>query len=54
MYESLEQEDLTGKLVFVHPSHGARHMAVRSIHFDGMFMEEKMNHLQKAPLVLIC
>ena len=45
MYESLEQEDLSGKLVLVQPSQAARHMAVRSMRFDGMFMEEKVNHI---------
>ena len=54
MYEGLEQEDLTGKLVLVQPLHSARHMAVRSIRLDGMFMDEKVNQVpirRPGPLV---
>ena len=44
MYSSLEQEDLTGKLVFVHPpsypSPIVRQMAVRSVQSPDLFIKD--------------
>lgn len=46
MYGNLEEEDLAGKLVLLQvpkeSSPAVRHMAVRSIHLDGLFMEERL------------
>ncbi|KAH9943309.1 uncharacterized protein BXZ73DRAFT_97356 [Epithele typhae] len=43
MVDTLERDDLTGKLVLVQPPLVARHLAVRPIHLEGLFREEKMN-----------
>lgn len=43
MYDSLEHEDLSGKLVLVQPSLVARQMAVRTMFLDGMFMDERVH-----------
>ncbi|KAI0638328.1 hypothetical protein C8Q77DRAFT_1090587 [Trametes polyzona] len=46
MYDSLEKEDLVGKLVLMQPpqdtSFSMRRMSARSLHFDGLFMAEKV------------
>ena len=46
MYESLLQEDLTGKLVLLQPPMNptplVRQMAVRNIRFEGLFSEERI------------
>ncbi|KAI0774414.1 hypothetical protein C8Q74DRAFT_1368893 [Fomes fomentarius] len=53
MYGNLEEEDLAGKLVLLQvpkdSSPAVRHMAVRSIHLDGLFMEERLGPGPIAP-----
>ncbi|KAI0750948.1 hypothetical protein C8Q80DRAFT_1268254 [Daedaleopsis nitida] len=58
MYNSLEQEDLAGKLILLQPSNNPspamRQMGTRSLRLEGLFMEERLSPLPIArpgPLV---